>query len=71
MKTYDSAGRIEMADGKQLLARLRSVRKANRATFRLSREKWPVLVVSINGELAYLHYFPADRIPAISCSGVF
>jgi hypothetical protein len=61
MKTYDSAGSVELADAQQLLARLRSVRTANRATFWLSREKWPVLVVNINGELAYLHYLPADR----------
>ena len=65
MKVYDREGRVDLDCDKDLIHRLRSVRKENYGAIILSHDGGdndrPSLYIHINGDVAYLHYFPDNQ----------
>src|SRR5438309_6752909 len=53
----------------ELLKLLGSSRKVAFGEFRIGEKDYPALVIHTNGDLAYLHYFPADRHPGSQAVG--
>jgi hypothetical protein len=73
MIVEDLEGQIQISSAVQLLARLTSIRKGNYGAFILSHdEDGPSLSLHINGDIAYLHYFPSQtfRHPGFQASGM-
>ena len=52
-----------------LLRLLRNSRKGNFGEFWLGEKDSPVMVIHTNGDLAYLHYFPANDHPGFQAVG--
>ena len=53
----------------ELLQILRTSRKGAFGEFWIGEEGCPALVIHTNGELAYLHYLPAERHPGFQAVG--
>jgi hypothetical protein len=68
MQIHDLEGTISDASETDLLSRLRNVRKGKYGAFILEHDEvGPSLFVHINGELAYLHYFPDNSGQSAGC----
>jgi hypothetical protein len=64
MNVWSFRGKIEVDDVGTLLSLLKSERLESIGAFILERANQESLWVHINGDVAYLHYFPnADQIP--------
>ena len=65
MEVYDLEGRVDVDCDKDLIHRLRSVRRGKYAAIILCHDgrdnNQPSLYIHINGDLAYLHYFPDNQ----------
>ena len=64
MQIHDYDGIIETNNQDELVARLHSVRRGPYGVFHIQRaEAFPYISLHFNGDLAYVHYFPADDHP--------
>jgi hypothetical protein len=65
MEVYDLDGRVDLDCDKDLIHRLRSARRGKYGAIILRHDgrdnNQPSLYIHINGDLAYLHYFPDNQ----------
>src|SRR5262245_11255891 len=69
MTISGTCGNRSVDELEELLQILRSTRKGAFGEFWLGEPHGPSLAIHINGELAYLHYFPAERHPGFQAVG--
>jgi hypothetical protein len=48
---------------------LRNSRKEGFGEFQISEKRYPAMLIHINGSLAYLHFFTADKHPGFQAIG--
>jgi hypothetical protein len=73
MNVEDFTGRASFTTEAELIQRLRSVRDGNLGAFILSHDDTgPSLWICINGDIAYLHYFPTilEQHPGYQATGM-
>jgi len=62
MNIHDFDGRVSIDNEDELLLRLQLVRSGEYGAFLLHHDKdYPALALHFNGDIAYLHYYPAQR----------
>ena len=64
MRIQDFDGTLESDDIEAVIERIRNKRRARYGAFHIcAREEYPYLALHLNGDVAYLHYFPSDGHP--------
>ena len=64
MRINDFDGSFETDDVEAVIERIRNKRRDKYGAFHLcANEEYPYVALHVNGDVAYLHYFPSDGHP--------